>query len=67
MAKLHTIEITGAQAHAGLAALDSYLQAGDWSEQLAIFGSPAGVRAAHNVRDKLTPAAVHHYERTGGR
>lgn len=60
-----TVEVTGPQAHAAIAALDSYLQAGSWDEQLVIFGSASGIRAAYNVREKLTPTAVKHYRRQG--
>jgi hypothetical protein len=49
--------LTPRQAWAAVQALDSYLLAGDYDEQLAMFGSAQEVQAATRARDELARVA----------
>lgn len=48
-----TVEMTCAEMTAILSALDSYLRAGTYDEQLTVFGSAQGVKAAARAKSKV--------------
>lgn len=50
------VDLTPGELRATFFALDSYLNAGTYDEQLSIFGSPPGVRAAFRAFEKINGA-----------